>query len=93
MRAHDNGNPLICANNLLKTVRYQVPYERIKGIDPAVIDQPIAQAKLQYIKDAEDVLATYEPRVTLNNVSAYADSTATGGFRFVADISLKEEVE
>ena len=31
MKASGNGAPEICVQNLLKTIRGEVPYERIKG--------------------------------------------------------------
>ena len=33
MLGSGNGEPQTCAENLLKTPRFSVPYERIKGID------------------------------------------------------------
>ena len=33
MKASGNGTPQTCVQNLLKTTRGEVPYERIKGID------------------------------------------------------------
>ena len=32
MKASGNGAPEICVQNLLKTIRGEVPYERIKGL-------------------------------------------------------------
>ena len=40
MKASGNGAPEICVQNLLKTIRGDVPYERIKGIDRTLIDKP-----------------------------------------------------
>ena len=40
MKASGNGAPEICVQNLLKTIRGEVPYERIKGIDRTLIDKP-----------------------------------------------------
>ena len=33
MKASGNAAPETCVQNLLKTIRGEVPYERIKGID------------------------------------------------------------
>ena len=38
MKASGNGTPQTCVQNLLKTTRGEVPYERIKGIDRSLID-------------------------------------------------------
>ena len=37
MKASGNGTPQTCVQNLLKTTRGEVPYERIKGIDRTLI--------------------------------------------------------
>ena len=44
MRASGNGAPQLCANNLLQLVRGEVPYERVKGLDPRIVGQPITVA-------------------------------------------------
>lgn len=44
MKASGNGAPEICVQNLLKTIRGEVPYERIKGIDRTLIDKPSSPA-------------------------------------------------
>ena len=33
MQAHGNGNPETCASNLLRTIRGEVPYDRVRGRD------------------------------------------------------------
>ena len=42
MRAQGNGLPQVCAANLLRTVRGEVAYDRLRGRDGALIDQPNA---------------------------------------------------
>ena len=39
MKASGNGTPETCVQNLLKTIRGEVPYERLKGIDRTLIDR------------------------------------------------------
>ena len=39
MRAQGNGTPQICAANLLRTVRGEVPYDRLRGRDGTLIDR------------------------------------------------------
>lgn len=53
MLGSGNGEPQTCAENLLKTPRFSVPYERIKGIDGSLIDSPAATAGDDMIADAE----------------------------------------
>lgn len=64
MRAYGNGDPHICAQNLLQTWRGEVPYDRLKGIDTTLIDRPIGVARPAMEADANWVIKTYEPRVT-----------------------------
>ena len=42
MKASGNAAPETCVQNLLKTIRGEVPYERIKGIDRTLIDKPLS---------------------------------------------------
>ena len=39
MKASGNAAPETCVQNLLKTIRGEVPYDRIKGIDRTLIDK------------------------------------------------------
>ena len=45
MKASGNAAPETCVQNLLKTIRGEVPYERIKGIDRTLIDRPSGTIK------------------------------------------------
>lgn len=81
LKASGNGTPEICVQNLLKTVRGEVPYERIKGIDRAHIDSPSETQAPALVSDVEFVVETYEPRVKLNSVELAALAAETGGFR------------
>ena len=51
MKASGNGAPEICVQNLLKTIRGEVPYERIKGIDRTLIDKPSETAATDLAAD------------------------------------------
>lgn len=86
MRASGNSDPSVCVQNLLKTVRGEVPYERIKGLDPTLIDQPGALAAEKLTADVEFVLETYEPRIRLTSAELSAIAAQTGGFALKADI-------
>lgn len=90
MRASGNGNPQICAHNLLCLFRGEVPYERVKGLDPRMIDRPISTAEMELKQDAKWLIETYEPRATVNAVTVTQETAAYGGFSVVADITEKE---
>ncbi len=84
MKAKDNGHPQRCAENLLAIVRGEVPYERIKGLDASSIDRPADVAEYAIKTDAEYVLETYEPRVSLNGITV--QPSENGQYRVTADI-------
>lgn len=84
MKAKDNGHPQRCAENLLAIVRGEVPYERIKGLDASSIDRPADVAEYALKTDAEYVLETYEPRVSLNGITV--QPSENGQYRVTADI-------
>lgn len=89
MRASGNGNPIVCANNLLHLFRGEVPYERIKGMNPRTVDRPTPDAEAEIVQDAEWVLGTYEPRVQVNNIGVnYSEDTKS--YEITADLTEKE---
>lgn len=90
MLASGNGTPQQCTDNLLRTPRFSVPYERIKGINGALVDTPAASAGAEMAADAEWLLETYEPRVRVNNIEA-TKPEGVGDFGIVADLSINFE--
>lgn len=90
MRAQGNGSPALCADNLLKITRGEVPYERVKGLDPRLIDRPFGVAEAEIQQDAEWLLETYEPRVDVNGINIDPSDAASGGFAITADINETE---
>lgn len=86
MKATGNGTPQTCVQNLLKTIRGEVPYERIKGIDRTLIDKPSELAGPALVGDVEFVVETYEPRVKLNSAELEALAAKTGGYQIAASI-------
>lgn len=90
MRAKGNGRPEVCAANLLKITRGEVSFDRIRGRDGALIDQP--DAADEAAADAEWVLQTYEPRVDAEAIAADSDAQA-GDFDAIVDITRRKEDE
>ena len=91
MKATGNGAPALCASNLLQLFRGEVPYERVKGLGPRIIDRPSGDVKATLQQDGEWLLENYEPRVSVKNINVLPDETASGGFVVTADIEEKEE--
>ncbi len=88
MRANGNGHPQICVQNLLQLWRGECPYERVKGLDPRLIDQPAQIVAPQIIQEAEWLIETYEPRVTVDAIRIEEkQDSASGGFVVTADVS------
>lgn len=88
MKAHGNGTPETCAANLLRMVRGEVPFDRVRGRDPALIDQPNASDEVT--ADAEWVLETYEPRVEIENIETQPEAFAAGDFATLVKVKRKE---
>ena len=91
MKAHGNGTPETCASNLLRIVRGEVPYDRVRGRDAALVGQP--NATDEAVADAEWLLETYEPRVNVESVEAIAEAALTGDFSTHVNIARKEDEE
>ena len=90
MQSNGNGSPKQCAINLLKCVRGEVPYERIKGLDPRLIDKPFSDAQIAARQDAEWLLETYEPRVEVKSINVGPDAFANGSFSITANVTERE---
>lgn len=91
MKAHGNGNPETCASNLLRIIRGEIPYDRVRGIDGSLIDQPNATDEAK--ADAEWVLENYEPRVEVESIETEPAAFSAGDFSTLVKIKRKEDEE
>lgn len=89
MKASGNGSPETCAGNLLRIVRGEVPYDRVRGRNGSLVDQP--NAADEATADAEWLLSKYEPRVEITDISANTDGAAGGNFGLSVSIKRKEQ--
>jgi phage baseplate assembly protein W len=87
MKAKGNGAPEQCVDNLLKTFRGEVPFERIKGLDPRTIDRSIAEGELAIRRDAEWLIGTYEPRVAVKAINV-TPADGSGELDITAEIEV-----
>ena len=85
MKASGNGDPATCVGNLLRLVRGEVPYERLKGLDPRLIDKPSSTAGPELRADAEWLIENYEPRADLESVDLVAALAKAGHFDINAE--------
>lgn len=90
MRASGNGDVGVCVDNLLRTFRGEVPFERVKGLNPRVIDAPEGDAELEIKQDAEWLVENYEPRASVEDVTVGGSGGAFGGFEVNAKIKERE---
>lgn len=91
MKAHGNGTPETCASNLLRIVRGEVPYDRVRGRDSSLIDRP--NVTEEAIADAELVLGTYEPRVEIEAAETLPEVADSGDFATLVKIKRKDSEE
>lgn len=87
MKAKGNGEPAQCVGNLLRLIRGEVPYERLKGLDPRLIDKPSSTAGPELVADAEWLIENYEPRVNLESIDLEAELAQAGHFNIKAETS------
>ena len=91
MKAQGNGRPETCAFNLLRIVRGEIPFDRVRGRNGALIDNPSAADEAQ--ADAEWVLRTYEPRVDIQSMETNPEAASSGDFSTLVNIKRKEADE
>lgn len=89
MKASGNGAPETCSSNLLRIVRGEIPYDRVRGRDGSLIDQPNAADEAR--ADAEWLLSKFEPRVEIEDISANTDGAMDGDFGLAVSIKRKEQ--
>lgn len=90
MKAKGNGTPEQCVQNLILITRGEVPYERIKGIDPSIIDKPAGIAADTIRTNVEYLIETYEPRANMGDLDIAALAAEAGGFQINLEIENNE---
>ncbi len=89
MQASGNGLPMQCVANLVRIVRGECTYDRVKGIDPSLVDQPEPVAVPLLIADARWLIKTYEPRVNVGQINLKDLLAREGNFRLDIDAVVK----
>ncbi len=89
MKASGNSAPELCALNLLRTVRGEVTFDRLRGLDARNIDRPVGLATPDIEADAIWLISTYEPRVNPDEVALQALEALQGDLRMTTDVSEK----
>lgn len=88
MKSSGNGEPMQCVANLLRITRGECPYDRIKGIDPTLIDQPTEIVAPLMQAEAKWLIKTYEPRVNADDVDISAITSQDGSFALNVDATV-----
>lgn len=90
MKGSGNGEPMQCVTNLLQMVRGECIYDRLKGIDPTLIDKNSESAAPLLVVDAEWLIRTYEPRVDVDNINIKSLLANEGGFAMNLSLNVTE---
>ncbi len=80
MLGSGNGKPMQCVANLLRITRGECVYDRIKGMDPELIDMNSDIAMPLMAAEAKWLIKTYEPRVDVNSIDMQELIASEGGF-------------
>ena len=78
MRNSGNGNAAVCANNLVRISRGEVPFDRIRGVKFAEIAGKTIAENDDLADDIEWMVKTYEPRVSVDSVKIVIDDAENG---------------
>jgi len=89
MKKSGNGRPETCAYNLLRTIRGEVPFDRIRGIDGTLIDKPKGYARAR--ADTEWLIRTYEPRISIKEIDLQGTDLLNGELMQTVDVERKED--
>ena len=89
MLSSGNGNPMQCVSNLVRIVRGECVYDRVKGVDPTLIDKPSNIVNPLLREDIRWLIRTYELRVNLDSVDLHSLATHVGAHK----LSIEATVE
>lgn len=91
MRREGNGDPFVCAQNLINTTITEVPFSRSKGLDPGMMDEPVTG--IEAIDETiTELIEEYEPRIMLESIGTSIDPQS-GEVEIVFDSSIAESME
>lgn len=88
MKSSGNGERVTCLNNLLKTVKSEVPFVRDKGLDARLIDSPMTTVEA-IDSDVTRLIEKYESRIDSGGISVTMGEMGD----FKVDINAKERGE
>ena len=86
MKKTGNGKPEQCAVNILRIVRGEVPFDRLRGVDGSMVDKPSGTAAPLLREDMRWALEIYEPRMATASVDVLSEDAANGHFNISAAV-------
>lgn len=91
MRKEGNGEPLVCAQNLINTTISEIPFSRSKGLEPGLIDKPAAA--IEALDEAvTELIEEFEPRLMPESIDATIDPQS-GEMEITVNASITESME
>lgn len=75
MKSSGNGNVALCVANLCATFQGEVPYQRLKGMDPSLVDENILTAEPKIKNHATWLVENFEERATVNDINVSIDES------------------
>lgn len=89
MLSKGNSSPQICVSNLIRMTRGEVPFSRVKGLDPRHFSRPALTEKEPLMADIEWLIETYEPRVDVKTINLEDLAAKAGDFAVNATLDVK----
>ena len=78
------------AKNLLMCRMWEVPYDRFRGLDPALYDLPITQMRTELLPELDRIMM-YEPDVEVVDAEATLLSSGDVYIKVILDVSIEED--
>ncbi len=65
-------------SNILNTLKYELPYDRLMGRNPDNLDKPLNKIRNKLIEETYDLINTYETRANIKEVDIIYEKNDDG---------------
>ena len=86
----DTARTILNAKNLIMTVRGEIPYNRLCGMDADIFDMPINEAN-ERLMEAVDEALEFEPDAEAVDARAWLDANGETVIEVTIDVTENEE--
>ncbi|NFG24851.1 UNVERIFIED_ORG: hypothetical protein B2H98_08915 [Clostridium botulinum] len=76
--AKGDGRILQNVSNILNTLKYELPYDRLMGRNPDNLDKPLNKIRNKLIEETYDLINTYETRANVKEVDIIYEKNDDG---------------